>query len=106
MGSRNATLLVRAWRSFLLCHEVAYESRDVIGSRIQRKMAAIHNVNLSAWHILPVGFRLRGIERRLILTPDHQQAWLLFAHPRLPFRVRIHIGSVVIEEIALYLSLA
>src|SRR5207249_7538609 len=73
--------------------------------RIQREMTGIENVNFSIRHVLAVALWLSQIKREVILTPDHQQARLFLAHPGLPLRVGIHIGSVVVEEIALDLSL-
>src|SRR5208282_6018645 len=69
-------------------------------------MTAVDNVNFSVRHIFAIAFRLARVERELILAPYHQQARLLLAHPRLPFRVGVHVGSVVVEQIALNLSLA
>ena len=88
-------------RGLLPRYEVAYQSRDFIGSRIQRKMTAVHNVNLSVRDILAIRFRLRGIERGFIFAPDHQQTRLLLAHPRLPLRVGVHVGAIVVEQIGL-----
>jgi len=49
------------------------------------KMTGMENVNLSIRHIPAIGFRLREVEREVILNPDHQQARLLLAHPCLQF---------------------
>jgi class 3 adenylate cyclase len=70
--------------------------------RVQREMTGIENVNSAR----PCGSALAlPDQRKVILTPDHQQARPFLAHPGLPLRVGIHIGSVVVEEIALDLSL-
>src|ERR1700674_5762013 len=58
---------------------------DLIGSRVQCEMTGVENVNLSVRYILPVALRLAEVEGEIILAPDHQQAWLLLAHPSLPF---------------------
>src|SRR3984957_12744258 len=41
-----------------------------------------------------------------MLTPDHAQSRLLLAHPCLPFRVGVYVGSIVVEKVALNLGLA
>src|SRR5439155_15808729 len=46
------------------------------------------------------------IEREVILAPDHQQARPLLAHPCLPLRIGLHVGSIVVEQIALNVGLA
>ena len=69
-------------------------------------MTGVENVNFSVRNVLAVAFRLAGIEREVILTPDHEQARLLLAHPCLPFGVGVYIGSIIVEQIALNLGLA
>src|SRR5260370_39495237 len=68
-------------------------------------MTGVENVNLSARYVFAVAFRLARIEREVIFTPDHQQARLLLAHPRLPFWIGVHIGSIVVEQITLNVGL-
>src|SRR5579864_4870994 len=41
-----------------------------------------------------------------MLAPDDQQARLLLAHPGLPLGIGVHIGSVIVEKVALDVSLA
>ena len=41
-----------------LGHESADKLSNVIRGRIEREMTAVDNVNLSAWYICAVGFRL------------------------------------------------
>jgi len=50
-------------KSFMLLHELTYQSRNFIRCRIEREMTTIHNVDFSIGHISPVGFRLRGVTR-------------------------------------------
>ena len=69
-------------------------------------MTTVDNVHFGVGHISPVGFRLGGVKRRLILAPNHQQARLLLTHPGLPFGIVFDVGAVVVEEIALNLGLA
>src|SRR5580692_9717628 len=69
-------------------------------------MSTVEDVDLSIRYVCQIAFRLAGIERKLIFAPYHQQPRLLLAHPRLPLRVVLYIGSIVIEQIALNLGLA
>src|SRR5258708_5519780 len=69
-------------------------------------MAGFENVDLSGWHIFAIPLRFAKVEREVILTPDHEQAGLLLAHPRLPFRISIDIGPIVVEQVALNVGLA
>src|ERR1700686_341133 len=69
-------------------------------------MTSVENVNFSLRYIPAIGVRLRKVEGEVILPPDHEQAWLPGAHPGLPFRVGVYIGSIVVEDIALNPSLA
>src|SRR5271167_3180359 len=69
-------------------------------------MAAVNNVDFGVRNILAVALRLARVKRCFVFAPDHEQPWLLLAHPFLPFQIGIDVGSVVVEKIALYLSLA
>src|ERR1700693_2921174 len=69
-------------------------------------MPGIENVNFSLRNVLAVAFRFAGIERQIILAPDDQQTRLLLAHPCLPLRVGVHVGSIVVKQIALNVGLA
>src|SRR5438309_2033150 len=88
-----------------LLHEIADELRNLIRCPIEREMARIENVYLSVRHVPAIGFRLREVEREVILPPDHQQARLLLAHPCLPPGVGVDVGSVVVEHVALNVGL-
>jgi len=68
-------------------------------------MTGIENVNLSFRHILAISFRLTEVEREIILPPNDKQARLLLAHPCLPFRIGVDVGSIVVKQIALNLCL-
>src|SRR5580698_8710020 len=69
-------------------------------------MTGVENVNLSARYVVAVALGLAEIKRGVILSPDHQQARLRVAHPSLPFRVGVHIRSIVVEQVSLNLGLA
>ncbi len=69
-------------------------------------MTGVENVNFSVRNVPAIGFWFRKVERKVILAPDHQQARLLLAQPCLPLRVGLHIGSIVVEQVALNVGLA
>src|SRR5215470_18641307 len=69
-------------------------------------MTGVEHVNLSVGHIAAIGLWLRAVEREVIPAPDHQHPRLPLAHPCLPFRVGLQIGSIVVEQLALNVSLA
>src|SRR5438034_4383668 len=69
-------------------------------------MTGVEDMNLSVQDVLAVPFGLNKIEREVVLTPNHQQARLLFAHPCLPLWIRVYISSVIVEQIALNLRLS
>src|SRR5271157_3606530 len=78
-------------RSPPLLHKVPDELGNLICCGIQRKMPSIDDVYFCLWHVTPVSLRFGGVERELILAPDHQQAWLLLAHPGLPLGVGVDV---------------
>src|SRR5881392_2413967 len=57
---------------FPLLHNVPDQRGNFICSRIEREMARIENVDFGLRHILTVAFRFAGVEREIILAPDHQ----------------------------------
>src|SRR6266481_5381773 len=86
--------------------KTANQGGDFIGGGVEREVAAIDNVDFGLRHIAAIGFGFRGVERGLILTPDHQQSRLLLSHPSLPFGVTLDVGAVVVEKVALDVGLA
>src|SRR6266478_5494066 len=94
------------WYSFLRLHELIYKRRNFIRFGIKSEVPCVENVNLSVRYIPAIGLRLREFEREVILTPNHQQSRLPFAHPCLPLGVGVDVRAVVIEEIALNIHLA
>ena len=50
--------------------------------------------------------RARSVQTRFIFSPEHQQPRLGLSHPCLPLRIGLHVGTVVVEEIALDVGLA
>src|ERR1700684_893180 len=80
--------------------------RNQIRRGIEREMPAIDDVYFGFRHVATIRFRLRRVKRRFILTPDHQKARLLLAHPSLPLGVVLDVRAVVEEEVALNFGLA
>ena len=85
--------------------KVPHQHSDLIGSRVQREITGLKNVDLSVRRVLAVAFGLAQVKRVDRFSPDHEQAWLLLAHPCLPFRITVHIGSIFVEQVALGLGL-
>src|SRR6267378_8582876 len=94
------------WYSFLRLHELTYKHRNFICFGIKSEVSCVENVNLSVRYIPAIGLRLREFEREVILTPNHQQPRLPFAHPRLPLGVGVDVRAVVIDEVALNIHVA
>src|SRR5215813_4529567 len=86
-------------------HEVTHQCSNLIGRSVQGEVTSFEDVNLSVGYVLVIALRLAEIKRQVILAPDHQQARLFLAHPGLPLRVGIYIGSIVVEDVALYVPL-
>jgi hypothetical protein len=59
-------------RFWPLLDEVPHKLGNLIRSRIECEVPAVDNVHLSVWHIAAVRLGLGGIERCLVLTPNHQ----------------------------------
>src|SRR6266496_1518383 len=68
-------------------------------------MTCVENVHFGLRHVLALAFRLSGVEREIILPPNDEQSRLLLAHPCLPLWISVHIGSIIIKQIALNLRL-
>src|ERR1700689_5195313 len=119
LGTSHMSPLLRFFRVHTCCrlsltstsllgrrHKVSHRGSNRVGSRVQGEMAAVNNVDLGVRNILAVTLRLARVKRCFVFAPDHEQPRLLLAHPFLPFRIGVDVGSVVVEKIALYLSLA
>src|SRR6266481_2409296 len=94
------------WYSFLRLHELTYKHRNFIRFGIKSEVSSVENVNLSVRYVPAIGFRLRKVECGVILTPNHQQPRLPFAHPCLPLGVGVDVRAVVVKEVALNIHLA
>ena len=55
-----------------LLHEVPDELGNLICYCIEREMARLEDVDFGLGHVLAVAFRFAEVERKIILTPDHQ----------------------------------
>ena len=58
-------------------------------------MPGLQDVNFGFRHITPVRFGLAQLERRIVLSPEHEQARLNLLQPGLPLRVSLHVGAVI-----------
>ena len=86
--------------------KATHQRGNLIRSGVQGDMTRSENVYFGAWHILAIGFRLRKLEREVILPPDHKQARLVFAQLGLPSEIGLDVGAVVVEEVTLNVYLA
>src|ERR1700722_11786089 len=68
-------------------------------------MPRLQSVYLSAGDVPAVRFRLRDIERQIVLAPQDQQARLRLVRLLLPSRIGRHIRTIVIEEVTLAIGL-
>jgi hypothetical protein len=39
-------------------------------------MACFEYINPGVWYVFAIAFRLAGIEREIVLSPNNQQLWL------------------------------
>jgi hypothetical protein len=69
-------------------------------------MTCIEDMDFGLWHVAAIGLRFRKLERQIVFAPEDEKPRLFLAHPRLPFRVGVHIRALVVEEVALNVGLA
>src|SRR5258706_9222262 len=86
-------------------HEIADELGNALGSRIEREVTRVENVDFGVRHVAAIGFGFRKLEGQVVLPPEDEQPRLLLAHPRLPLRIVVDVRAVVVEEIALDVGL-
>src|ERR1700748_1769948 len=68
-------------------------------------MPRVKHMDLRTRDVFAISFRLSRIERKIMLTPEHQKPWLCLLHPRLPFWVGHNVGAIIVKEISLNLGL-
>src|SRR5712671_5523535 len=68
-------------------------------------MASIQYMDPCVRDISPIRLRLRQLEREIVFAPNHEQARLPLAHPRLPGGICIDVRAVIVEEVALNVGL-
>ena len=69
-------------------------------------MTGVEDMNFGVRQISAIRLWFRGIKRKIVLAPKHQKPRLMFSHPCLPFRVRLHTGPVVVEQLGLNVDLS
>jgi hypothetical protein len=69
-------------------------------------VASVENMDLGLRYIPAIGVRLRDVEGGIMFSRDRQKARLAAMHPILLFGVRVDIGAVVVEHVALNVGLA
>src|SRR5215470_15690455 len=88
-----------------LLHETIDKLRNLIRCRIEREMPRVEDVDFGVRNVATIGLRFRKVERRIVFSPDDEKPGLVLAHPRLPFRVVVHVGSIVVEQVSLNVRL-
>lgn len=57
-------------------HELTYQRGNLVCLGIKCKVASIKYINLCIWRVFAVPFRLAGIEREVMFSPEDQELWL------------------------------
>src|ERR1700722_20420666 len=86
--------------------ELPHQPRDFVRRRIQCKVTGVENVDLRGRYVATMGARRGEVERRVVTPPQHQKPGTVPDHPRLPLGIGIDIPAVVVEQVALNISLA
>ena len=69
---------------------------------LEREVAGIEEAHLRAWNVAFERFRTRRQEERIVLAPDREERWLVFAEVGLKFRIHRDVGPVVAKQIELH----
>jgi len=82
-------------------HESPNKFRDFVCFGIEREMSGIEHVHFRLRHVFAITFRFAGIEREIVPAPDDEKLRLRLLHPRLPFRISIDVGPIILKEVSL-----
>lgn len=82
------------------------QSGNLIGFGIEGEVSGVEDVDLGAGNIYAIAFGLAGIEGKVVLAPDDEEAGVHFLHPCLPFGIGVDVSAIVVEKVALDLGLA
>jgi len=95
----------RAWATVNL---VVVEALDVLGDLVERildgEMATVEHVQLGFREIAKVCASALGGEEDVVLAPEDQRFRPALPQERLPLRIELDVGAVVVEEIELHLA--
>jgi hypothetical protein len=69
-------------------------------------MTSLENVHFGIGHVAAVCLGLLDLERRVEAAPQNQERRLVTAEPLLPRRIAGDVGSVVIKQVHLDVTLA
>ena len=72
----------------VLLRESSHQAGDLVTVFFQREVAGIEQVELNILQVPLVGMRSLGRENLVVLAPDDQRRWLMFAEVSLPRRVK------------------
>ena len=81
-----------------MVQEPSYGIGDHLAILLQRKMPGIEQMELKILQVPLVGVRSFCGEDVVILAPDDQGRWLVFAKVGLPCRIVRYIALVVVEK--------
>ena len=82
-------------------HESPNKFRDFVCFGIEREMSGIKHVHFSLRHVFAISRRLAWTESEIVPTRDDENLRLRLLHPRLPFRISIDVGPMILKEVAL-----
>jgi hypothetical protein len=74
---------------------------DVIERIFDGEMTRVQSVHLGFRQILEIGLAALARKENVLLTPENDRLGSLLAKERLPLRIKLDIGAVVVEKIEL-----
>src|SRR5215467_1902544 len=83
---------------FVCCKKTQNMGRYCLAVIFQREMPAIKQVQFRLGNISLESLCPFHREKWIILSPDNQSRRLVFPEIRLPFRVKGHVGRIVVEQ--------
>src|SRR5215470_6556513 len=69
---------------------------------LEREMPSVIKMHLGRWDIPLESFGANRKKEGIILSPDCQQGWLVFAEIFLKLRIERHVACIILKEIELH----
>src|SRR4029077_9420780 len=98
----NSNMLIPFESLDLSCEEVADHRCDLCGMRFQREVPSVIKMHLRPGDIPLERFGAGWEKEGIILSPDRQQWWLVFAEIFLELRIERHVACIILKEIELH----